>query len=268
MAAQEKAPYKIFNAKGKKVSYSRLLKTSSKSDIVFFGELHNNAIAHWLQYELTVDLLDKRQLILGAEMLEADNQNAVDNYLDGELTLKELKENARLWPNFKTDYKPLLDIAKDNQLQFIASNVPRRYASMVYKKGSASLDTLSSQEKEWMTPLPFAYDGELACYKKMLKMGAGHAGDNFPKAQALKDATMAHFILKHYDSNKLFLHYNGAYHSDYHEGIVWYINQKKANLKIITISTVRQAQLKRLDDEHLNKADFIICVDENMTNTY
>lgn len=99
-------------------------------------------------------------------------------------------------------------------------------------------------------------------------MGGGHGGENLPKAQAIKDATMAHFILQNHKAGQLFIHYNGAYHSDYKEGIIWHIRQTNSQLKIMTISTVNQEQLKKLNKENLGKADFIICVDENMTKTY
>lgn len=267
-SAQHKKAYQIFNSKGKKVTYAKMLKETKTADVVLFGELHNNAISHWMQFELTTDLLKEHQLILGAEMFEADNQDAINKYLSKELDVKTLGQEARLWPNFKTDYKPLLDIAKDNNLPFIATNVPRRFASMVYKNGVESLDTLSSEDKKWMAPLPFAYDAELSCYKKMLSMGGGHGGENLPKAQALKDATMAYFIVSAYQSEHLFVHYNGAYHSNFHEGIVWHINKYNKTINVVTISTASQSQLKHLDEENKGKADFIICVDENMTSTY
>ena len=138
----QKAPYVIYNAKGKKVSYKKMLKTLEDKDMVLFGELHNNPIAHWLQYELTADLHTKRQLILGAEMIEADNQDELDDYLSGKIDYKALDSTARLWNNHKTDYAPLVDFARDSSLVFVASNVPRRYASMVYRGGFEALDSL------------------------------------------------------------------------------------------------------------------------------
>ena len=53
----DKPAYRLFDAKGQAKNYADLLKTAAKADIVFFGELHNNPIAHWLQLELTQDLL-------------------------------------------------------------------------------------------------------------------------------------------------------------------------------------------------------------------
>ena len=264
----QKAPYVIYNAKGKKVSYEKMLKSLEEKDMVLFGELHNNPIAHWLQYELTSDLYGKRQLILGAEMVEADNQDELDAYLAGTIDYKALDSTARLWNNHKTDYAPLVDFAKDKKLAFVASNVPRRYASMVYKGGFEVLDTLTAQEKSWIAPLPIAYDPNLPGYQNILKMMGDHGSPTLVMAQAIKDATMAHFILKNYKNGSLFLHYNGAYHSNDYEGILWYLKKDRPDLQYGTISTVTQDDVHHLEDENQGIADFIICVDSNMTTTY
>lgn len=266
--AQKKQPYILYNAKGKKVGYEKMVKAVAGKDILLFGEFHNNAIAHWLQLELTKDLKEKRELVLGAEMFEQDNQQALDLYLAGTIKQKQLDSMARLWKNYPTDYAPLVNFAKENKIAFAATNVPRRYAAMVSRRGFAVLDTLSANEKTWMAPLPIAYDAALPGYKKMLEMMGEHSSENLPKAQALKDATMAYFIIKYQRPGTLFIHYNGAYHSDYYDGINWYLKKQNPSLKIITISTVSQKNIYQLEKEHLGKADFIICVDEDMTNTY
>ncbi len=268
LRAQELKPYAIFNAEGKRSDYGKMLKQLAKADIVLFGELHNSSIAHWLQLEVAKELARTGTLVLGAEMLEADNQTAVDRYLKGDIDAKALDTLARLWNNHATDYAPLVDLAKEKALPFIATNVPRRYATMVYKKGFTALDTLPDAEKAWMAPLPIAYDPELPGYKGMLAMMGGHGGDNLPKAQALKDATMAHFILRNMEVGQRFLHFNGAYHSDRHEGIVWYLRQARPELRIVTISTVQQKDITTLEAEHRGKADFILCVDEDVPGSY
>ncbi|MDE0535966.1 ChaN family lipoprotein [Tenacibaculum sp. L6] len=267
LVAQKRA-YKIYNAKGKKVSYNRMLKKLAKNDIVLFGELHNNPIAHWLQYEVTNDLHKTRKLILGAEMFEADNQQPLSQYVNGSINSKQLDTLARLWSNYKTDYAPLVNFAKDQKLNFVASNIPRRYANLVYKKGFEAVDALSDTEKSWIAPLPIKFDSELPTYKKILTMMGDHGTPKLVMAQAIKDATMAHFILKNHLPNHLFLHYNGAYHSDYYEGILWYLKNENPNLNYATITTVLQKDINKLEKENLKKADFIICVDDNMTTTY
>lgn len=267
-SAQQMPAYHIFNAKGKQVSYKKMLKQLGKSEVVFFGEQHNNPISHWLELEMTKSLDVEDSLILGAEMIEADNQDELDHYLMDSITQKGLDTLARLWSNYKTDYAPLIDYAKNHHLKFIATNIPRRYASLVYHKGFAGLDTLSDLEKTWMAPLPMAFDSSLATYQQILEMGGGHGSMGVVKAQATKDATMAYFIQQNLTEQTIFLHFNGAYHSDFYEGIVWYLRQANPNLAIGTVSTVSQENIDQLDKENLGKADFILCVDADMTSTY
>lgn len=266
--AQHKPAYLLYSAQGKKTTYARMMKKVTAADVVLFGEFHNNPIAHWLQLEVTQDAGRARPLILGAEMFERDNQEALEQYLQGAIDQKGLDTLARLWKNYHTDYAPLVEYAKKNKLTFAGTNIPRRYASQVARGGFEALSALTEQEKSWMAPLPIPYDAELPGYKKMLEMMAGHGGPNLPKAQAIKDATMAHFILKYYQAGSLFIHYNGAYHSDNYEGIVWYLKKQQPALKYLTITTVSQADVHKLSPEHLHQADFIICVPETMTTTY
>jgi len=266
--AQQKPAYILYNAKGKKVSYKKMIKLLAKKDIVLFGEFHNNAIAHWLELAVAKDLSETRNLIFGAEMFEADNQQALNDYLDGKITAKGLDSAARLWSNYKTDYAPIVNFAKEKKAPFIATNIPRRYASLVSKKGFEALDTLPALEKTWMAPLPMDYDATLPGYVKMVEMMGGHGGPNMPKAQASKDATMAYFILQHFKPGYLFIHYNGSFHSENYDGINWYLKRKQPDLKYGTITTVSQKNIKELLAENKGKADYIICVDEDMTNTY
>lgn len=266
--SQDKPAYQLFDSKGKKTTYKKLIKASENSELILFGEYHDNPISHWLQLALTKDLYKTKYLVLGAEMIERDNQLQLNQYLSGEINQKGLDTLARLWKNHKTDYKPLVDFAKENKLHFVATNIPRRYASMVYRGGFEVLDTLSVNQKEWIAPLPIKYDASLPQYQKMLEMAQGHGGDNLPKAQAIKDATMGYSILENLKPNSVFVHYHGSYHSDFYEGIYWYVKQDKPNLKILTIATVSQADLSKLDKEHLGRADFILVVDEDMTKTY
>lgn len=199
-----------------------MLKDLRGQEVVLIGELHNNPISHWLELEITQALAEQRQLVLGAEMFERDNQLALTNYLQGKITAKGLDSSARLWKNYKTDY----------------------------------------------APLPIAYDANLPGYQKMLTMMGEHTSPNMPKAQALKDATMAHFLFSNWKPGALFIHYNGSYHSEYHEGISWYLKRSKADIKITTIAPVSQKEIDTLLPENHLKADYIICVEEDMTGTY
>lgn len=273
-AQQQPQAYRLFNAKGKKISYRKMLRKLRKSDVIFFGEFHNNPMSHWLQLEVTRALGEKRNLVLGAEMFERDNEDALQRYLKGEIDQAGLDSLARLWKNFKTDYKPLVDYARANRIPFVSTNIPRRYASMVYRQGFEALEKLPEKEKSRIAPLPIPYDAHLPGYVKMLDMmGGSHGAENFPKAQAIKDATMGYFIAQNMQEGSLFIHYNGTYHSDNHgdqrgEGIIWYLKQNRPAVNYMTITTVNQKNNRKLLKENKGLADFIICVPENMTKTY
>lgn len=267
--AQNKVAYQIFDDKGKKVNYKAFKKQMLKADVVLFGEFHDNPISHWLELELAKDLNFNGNLVIGAEMLEADNQQLIDDYLSNKVNFKFLDSAARLWQNYDTDYSPIVEYAKTNELSVIATNIPRKYASMVFKDGGFdALNSLEDFEKKFVAPLPIKFDIELSQYKNMLNMMGDHGSPDIVKAQAIKDATMAHFILKSYDSSKKFLHINGAYHSDFHQGILWYLREIDNSLHYKTITTVYQQNVKKLDEVNLKRADFIICVDEDITRTY
>lgn len=268
VSAQEKAPYRIYDKVGQEMSYSKMLSMTNKSEVVLFGEHHNNSIIHWLQLEVTKDLAQKKNLVLGAEMFEADNQDELNAYLQGKITQKQLDSTARLWKNYRTDYKPLVEFAKEKKFNFIATNIPRKFASLVYKNSFLALDSLSTEQKSWIAPLPIAYDAELPGYKAMLDMGEGHSNENLPKAQAAKDATMAYFISKNLKTETIFVHYNGTYHSDNYEGINWYLKKYAPKVKIVTIATVEQEDIERFEKENQNKADIIIVVDKDVTKTH
>ncbi len=267
-AAQSLTAYALFNAKGKPLAHKGMMKQLTGADIILFGELHDNAIAHWLQLEITRELIAAGPLVLGAEMIERDDQATLDRYLRGEIDQAAFDTLARLWKNHASDYKPLVDLAKDHKLPFVAANVPRRYARAVNRGGFEVLDTVPDAERAWIAPLPIAFDPELPRYVHMLGMMGDHGTPNMVKAQALKDATMAHSIAEQVRPGSRFIHYNGSFHSDYFEGINWYLQRLRPDLKRVTIATVTQAEVKKLDAEYLGRADIIIVVDADVPGTY
>jgi uncharacterized iron-regulated protein len=272
--AQDKPAYLLYDLDGKKADYKDLIKKASQADIVLFGEMHNNPICHWLQIELTKDLFSnqKGNIILGAEMFESDIQIVLNEYLSGKIKESHLEAEGKVWNNYKTDYAPLVNFAKQYQIPFIATNIPRRYANLVSREGLESLNQLDTLAKTWICPLPIEVDLELPNYKAMLGMMGGHGNNNsstnFVKAQAIKDATMAYKIHQNLQKDTIFLHFHGTYHSNNFEGIVWYLKKLNPNLKILTISSIEQAEIDKLEKQHIGLANFILCIPESMTKTY
>ena len=272
-SSQKKPAYTVFTGDGKKADYGDIIKSAVKADIIFFGELHDNPVAHWLELEVTKSLFAEKgnNLILAAEMFETDNQILIDEYFAGLIKESSFESEVRLWNNYKTDYKPLVTFAKENGLNFIASNIPRRYASIVVSGGFEALEKVSEVGIGYIAPLPIPYDPELPCYKDMLTMEGGpkgHVSVNLPKAQAIKDATMANSLVKYRKNGQMAIHFNGSYHSDRYMGIIWYLNKYQPGLIMTTIKTVMQDDISSLGEESVGQADFIIVIPTSMTRTY
>ncbi len=269
-ADNDKPAYLLYNKQGEVISYSDLLESVLDSDLTFFGELHNNTIAHWLQLELVKDLAEdtQRTTHVGMEMFEADQQILIDEYFSGYISQSSFEDEARLWRNYQTDYKPVVEFARENGLKVIATNIPRRYASSVFHNGMDVLDSLSGRALRYMAPLPIEVDKTLPGYKNIAEAAHGHGGDNLIYAQAVKDATMAHFILLNMKMDDRMFHINGSYHSNNREGIIWYIEDTVAGYNIFSINTITVDDPLEVDEEELQSADVTLVVPSTMTTTY
>ena len=243
--------------------------------MVFFGEYHNNPISHWMQLEMSKSFFEikETQLFFGAEMFENGNQLVLNEYLkDLYPEDKMTPEITQLWSNYKTDYKPLVEFAKEHSLRFIATNIPRRYASMFNKMGMDALKALSPEALAMIGPdLETYFDPTVKAYAEM----ADHMGDHVPPnmlniqiAQASKDATMAHFSIKNFNPGDFLFHFEGSYHSNYNQGIIWWIHTIKPGFTIKSITTMTHTEWSELTaDEKKSIANYIIVVADSMTKT-
>ena len=254
-----KKAYTIFDAEGKEIGYETLIKKISSYNVVLLGEIHNCAIVHWLEFEIARSLYDKHgeDLAMGAEMFESDNQLIMDEYMQSVITYDRFEEEARLWPNYSTDYYPYLYFAKENKIPFVATNVPRRYANVVKNRGLQYLDSLSAEAKTYLPPLPIAFvaDEENSMFAMMQLFSKSDSNAEYmAQAQAIKDATMAWNIAK--NQSKYFLHIQGNYHSDFKQGIVPYLTVYAPQKSVVTICNVRQEDISSLDSENKGRADY------------
>ncbi len=274
--AQQKTydAYRLYDNNGRAINYQQMVRQLSKADVVFLGEIHNCAITHWLELRILQSLYLEHgnNLALGMEMFEADNQLILNEYLQGLIFSDRFEEEARIWPNYSTDYAPLVYFAREHHLPVIATEVPRRYAAMVKDRGLKCLDSLSAEAKTFLPPLPIRYvvnehtEQGFALMRMMGQHKTDSGNSHLSEAQALKDATMAWHIAQH--AQKKVLHVNGNIHSDGQAGIVTYLRQYAPGKKIITVRAVRQEDITRLDETYLGLADYYLCIPEDMSMSY
>jgi len=267
--------YAIYNAEGQPVAQQDFMQALQQAQVILMGENHNDPVGHWLEYKVLESLYQHhgKSLMLGMEMFETDNQLLLDEYLQGTITERNFETEARLWNNYKTDYKPLVAFAKENGLKVWGTNVPRRYASLTSKKGVEALLTLSDQALAYLPPLPFEVNYEAPGYSEMMQMDMGHGGQmkaqNFVQAQALKDYTMAHTIQAALTTNpnSALLHINGEFHSKQFAGIALYLKAMQPAPNLLTISMV-QGNPTVFNNDWQGRANYIIVVTNQMTTTY
>lgn len=273
----DRPAYRLFTADTKVADYDQMLVDLAQADVVLFGELHNDPVAHWLELQVAKDLQRLKkpgQLVLGLEMFERDVQPLVAQYAAGVLSDSAFERQARPWPNYATDYRPLLLFARENKIPVIGTNAPRPFAKTVAQGSLKALDRLAAADRALLVPLPLKVDYDLPGYKNMAAMFGGgseaHGGgaQNIIQAQALKDATMAYFIRTSRQPGQTLFHLNGSYHSDHHDGIVAYLRQAAPTLRVRTLSVVSQGQLERVEKENINVADYVVVVPDDMTKTY
>lgn len=263
--------FKIYNKEGNEVRFESMVQIAGQHEVVFFGELHNNSIAHWLQLQMLKQLHQNgKDVILAGEFFERDDQLNIEEWFAGKMTDKTFETESKLWNNYLLDYKPLLLYAKKNNIPFIGSNIPRKYASLVSRQGLAALDSISEEAKRYIAPLPIEVDKSLPGYVGMKDMmhGSGMNVDFMVEAQAVKDATMAYSLFDHLDKGRNILHINGSYHSNNYEGILWYLKKHNPNTLVLTINTVEQENIHTLEEKTKGTADFIIVLPSDSPKSY
>lgn len=237
---------------GKELSAAQLAQRLQKYDVVFFGEFHDQGEIHQAESDLlkAMHKLQGDKLALSMEMFEADNQPRLDSFLAGSLSEDDFLAASRPWPNYRTDYAPLVNFAKKNKMPVVAANVPRFLAAHV-AKNNASTEGIAEQYLQWLPKHTYAHEG---AYKEKFyaQMNSPEAPMKMPPqrlaavyaAQCLKDDKMAESIAAFADAHPdmQILHINGCFHSDAHLGTTQKLEALRPKLKVAVITPLERKQ--------------------------
>ncbi len=264
--------FRAFDANGTPVSMADIVRAAGNADVVFLGEQHDDPVGHAIEAEVFRRVYaaysGQRHLNLSMEMFERDVQIVVNEYLNSLITEKQFLDASRPWGNYKTDYRPLVEFAKEKKLPVIAANGPRRYVNMVSRGGRESLSSLTKQAKGWLPPLPYGEPSAAYSAKFKALMGPSPEAqmgiDKILASQSLWDASMAYSIsraLKE-DRKALVVHLNGGFHIESRLGTVEHLLKYRPNARVIVITMVAADDVKTFDKaKHAGLGDFVILTD-------
>jgi uncharacterized iron-regulated protein len=283
--------YRVFDPKGRAVNLQEIISALDKADVLIIGETHNDAVAHLLEAELLRRAEEHftasssqhgRAVALSLEMFERDVQTVLDEYLEGLITERHFQLSSRPWPNYMTDYRPLIEFAREHHLPAIAANAPARYVSRVSMSGPDSLRELSPTAKAWLPPLPFPpasetyaakfnsfmQDGTTLAPTPTSQMQANpHGSLHLLDAQNLRDASMAYAIAEFLKKgrNALVVHVNGTFHSEERLGVPEQLRHYNSKARVVVVTIISDEAFPNFDAVSMGKlGDFIILTDPTL----
>lgn len=272
--------YKIYDSRTKQIiSIDKIVNDMADADVLFFGEEHNDSACHYLENQIFRALFEKygAGIILSMEMFETDGQLGLNEYLAGLMDESRFARDVRLWSNYK-DYRPMVEFAKENKIPVIAANPPRRYVSLVTRRGMKALDSLSKEAKKFLPPLPYDTLGGRYREKFMdiMKGSPGSGSSNIYYSQSLWDAGMSYSIysyLKKHKKKKVF-HCIGGFHTEEKLGTAAQLQMRNKKLKILNIAGLSDVSFNNSDpmtiewEKFSYKGDYIILTDPDLKKTF
>lgn len=274
------AHYKIYDTRSRQVvGVENIISEMASADVLFFGEEHNDSAGHYLENKIFRALAAQYpgQVALSLEMFETDNQTVLNEYLEGRIDESRLSKDARLWSNYR-DYRPMIEFAKQNHIQVVAANPPRRYVNLVSRRGMRSLDSLSKEAKKFLPPLP--YDTLTGRYRDkfmdIMKGSPGAASANIYYSQSLWDAGMGYSIYRFMKENKhkKVFHCVGKFHVEEKLGTAAQLQLRNRKLRLMNIICFSDSSFNKnsLTGEEWERfaplGDYIIIVNPDLKKTY
>lgn len=259
-------PHRVYDTRHKEfIEFETLAARLAAADLVFVGEQHDDPATHRMELAILEGIARRRDSVTVAlEMFERDVQPLLDRYLGGQATEAELLAGSRPWKNYLADYRPLVELARSRHWPVVASDVPRPLAALVSKAGLPGLDTLPQARRELVARALSCPEDDY--FKKFVAM-MGDLSAHGPQgtvedakvrmarmyqAQCVKDETMGESVARSWQPGGLVVHYNGAFHSDFHLGTAARALGRAGGAQLVVVAAM---PVKDLDALKPSKAD-------------
>ena len=264
--------FTVFDGNGNQSSLAAIVKAMDRADAIFLGEQHDDSVGHALEFEIfkqaVAQYAVRRNVALSMEMFERDVQIVVDEYLSGQITETQFLASSRPWGNYKTDYRPLVELAKEKKLPVLAANAPRRYVNMVSRGGRDTLNGLTKEARMWLAPLPYGEPSDSYAKKFKALMGPSPEAqmgiDKILASQSLWDATMSDSVARYLKKNKraLVVHLNGSFHTESRLGTIDHLLRYQPKARVLVVTIRYEDDFKTFDKaKDKDIGDFVILTD-------
>ncbi|MEE9691798.1 ChaN family lipoprotein [Aeromonas hydrophila] len=231
--------YQLKATQGNDLTLGQALARVADADIVLVGELHTHPAVHLLQARMLAGLAaDGRPLVLSMEQFSRADQPVLDAYLAGRIGEAALIRDGNAWPNYQSDYRPLVEFAKAHHLPVIAANAPKPLVSCVGQEGPAWLEKLPAPRRSQLARTLTLGDDPYR-QKFMASLHHGDADSNARRfaAQTSWDDTMAESMVDYLRSHpsQRIMHIAGNFHVEEGLGLASRIASRNPDLKVALV---------------------------------
>jgi uncharacterized iron-regulated protein len=271
--------YRIYRGDGSAATLDEVVAESRRAVVTFLGESPDDPVAHYLEEQI-LRATWSPDAALSLEMFERDVQYVLDEYLAGVITETHLISSGRAWRNYASDYRRLIEFAKEKKMPVLAANAPRRYVNRVNRLGTAALAEIEPEGRRFLPPLPYAAASAdyAAKFKRVMEE---HREDGKPPspqsiahgldAQSLWDATMAYSIADFLTRNpgKRILHVNGSFHTAHKLGTVEHLLRYRPDTAVVVVTILPETSFPAFDAKTMHGAGtFVVVTDPALPRTY
>jgi uncharacterized iron-regulated protein len=278
--APDYVPNRVYDTHWRRfIDFESMVTNVTRDDVFFLGEQHDDAATHRLELAMLEGLARRRSnIVLSMEMFERDVQPLLDGYLAGRTSEAEFLANSRPWPRYGTDYRPLIELARTYKWPVVASDVPRRLAALISRRGlKPVLDSISTSDRAFAArDIQCPHDNYFRHFTKTMSDMPSHSDPTLEEsvadrtatiervyeAQCIKDETMGESIATAFTvapPRALVVQVNGAFHSDYGLGTVERVKRRLPRRHIEVVSFVPVPNLDKVDGKaQRTLADYIV----------